>query len=404
MPNRSANPFDQDDSRFDAESRLLLALLRRSLVEGEASAADLFASARGVDYQRLLWLIGEHGVAGYLPASLEGAPTLFVEALAARRRAARLRALAASAELVRLLERFGRAGVRVMPLKGPVLSDQLFGDLALRGSADLDLLVEEGALPEVERLLGDGGYRPFQPFTALGPRHLGHLLRVENERGFRPPAAGGAVVDLHWRLFQDPGLMPLSFDRLWAMAGEERFQSVTVRRLEGAPLTAYLCAHGTVSCWFKLKWLCDVVPLFDELGEEEGARLMATAADLGVGRCVAHGALLAERLLGARIPEGLRAQRRRLAGDLRFLERSALEPIFSQQRRGTAARLRQMLFKASLYRGPKAWTAVVARGWVPVRHYRLMALPDGLFALRFALAPLVHGWQRLRRMGRGRGR
>jgi len=45
-----------------------------------------------------------------------------------------------AAELVRLTTLFTEAGIRVLPYKGPVLAIQLFGDLSMRRSGDLDAL------------------------------------------------------------------------------------------------------------------------------------------------------------------------------------------------------------------------------------------------------------------------
>lgn len=390
---------------MERESELLLALLRWALAGGAAEVAPALP-AEG--WRELPWLIRKHGVAGYLapligPLREWGVPPEFVEALNREAQAGRLRALRTSGELIRLLGRFEEAGVRVMPLKGPSLSQRLFGDLTRRSSVDIDLLVEEGALADAERLLRDGGYTPAAPLAELPPNHGRHQRRVEHEALFLPGRADGVAVDLHWRLFQDPALMPWSFDRLWRSAVDERFRSVTTRAFDRPLLTTYLCAHGTVSCWFKLKWLCDLHPLLDGLSEEEGERLMAVAESASAARCVLHGAALAERLLHTRIPESIRRRCSggwRLSRDLRFLERSALEPEFSQEKRRPLARARQMLFKASFYGGVEALSVLMARGLVPVRHFALMPLPDRLFGLRFLLSPVVHGWALLRAVRR----
>jgi hypothetical protein len=46
-----------------------------------------------------------------------------------------------TAELLRILDALKEAGIKAMPLKGPVLAQQLYGDVALRQFSDLDILV-----------------------------------------------------------------------------------------------------------------------------------------------------------------------------------------------------------------------------------------------------------------------
>ena len=66
-------------------------------------------------------------------------------------------------ELVRLLGKFNAAGLAIMPLKGPVLADQLYGDVGLRPMGDLDLLVHVEDRAAAEQVLLQGGCRRAQP-------------------------------------------------------------------------------------------------------------------------------------------------------------------------------------------------------------------------------------------------
>ena len=46
------------------------------------------------------------------------------------------------AEFLRVTDAFSAAGIKYLPLKGPILSFRLYGDATLRQYSDLDILIE----------------------------------------------------------------------------------------------------------------------------------------------------------------------------------------------------------------------------------------------------------------------
>ncbi|HXU20042.1 MAG TPA: nucleotidyltransferase family protein, partial [Verrucomicrobiae bacterium] len=74
-------------------------------------------------------------------------------------RAAVLRSLAFTAELVTILDLFRSEGLQAVPYKGPVLAEQAYGDFALREFDDLDLILRQKDMPKANRLIASLGYR-----------------------------------------------------------------------------------------------------------------------------------------------------------------------------------------------------------------------------------------------------
>ena len=74
----------------------------------------------------------------------------------------------------------GEAGIAALPLKGPLLAEEVFGDFGLRETSDVDLLV--------------------------AGEHLDAAVLILQEMGFEPPpepARGDGLPDLHYRLAHD---------------------------------------------------------------------------------------------------------------------------------------------------------------------------------------------------------
>ncbi len=90
-------------------------------------------------------------------------------------RAAVVRSLAFTAELVAILDLFRSEGLQAIPYKGPVLGEQAYGDFTLREFEDLDLILRQKDMPKANHLITNLGYRAKYPWTLPGKR--GHFAR-----------------------------------------------------------------------------------------------------------------------------------------------------------------------------------------------------------------------------------
>lgn len=91
-------------------------------------------------------------------------------------------------------------------------------------------------------------------------------------------------------------------------------------------LFAYLCVHGALSGWNRLKWLADCAALLDGMDTDEIGRLYAASQVLGAGRAAGQSLLLARELFEIDIGTDLE---RRLTSDfvVRWLVRIALHQM-----------------------------------------------------------------------------
>jgi hypothetical protein len=114
-------------------------------------------------------------------------------ALAAWGSTAALRTLGAIQAVVQYgaLERLSRAGIRAAPIKGADLALRVYGDLGLRGSADVDIVVEPDRLDDAVDVLGTLGYDGGP--DASSPWLMALHRRLEHPRAAMPP------VEVHWR-------------------------------------------------------------------------------------------------------------------------------------------------------------------------------------------------------------
>lgn len=199
-----------------------------------------------------------------------------------------------AAQSLNLQRQFDESGITALLVKGAALELEAYGSLALKHSWDIDLLIRPDQVGESVLLLESLGYSPAHPLPAAGSAHFRRWMTFAREFVFYAPD-GGAPVELHWKLLENPHLMP-------GVTAASPFRTIAltpagqVRTLRPDDLFAYLCAHGAMHGWSRLKWLADVNAL---IACDDAARLrqrLAHAADLKVGHCVAQAYLLCDRL------------------------------------------------------------------------------------------------------------
>jgi putative nucleotidyltransferase-like protein len=325
---------------FGPELTLVLACARWPLdAAGRTEIARRAAAVR--DWQRFLDWVGRHGVAPLVCANLRAAgldlvPGELFRALEDRERGNRLRVFGQIAEAARVTRVLADAGIRAMMVKGPPLAALAFDDVTLRWSRDIDLLIDPAHVEEADRLLIAAGYRRFAPDFALTKPQQQLFLKMRCEFAYYHEPSD-VILELHWRLTSNRRLMPLHEYAVWGHAKSVRVGGATFSTLSDDELLLYLCVHGAIHVWFRLKWLADVAALLRQMPEEVLERAASRAAALGLERILHQSLLLAHALFAAPVPPPLlaAASRDRAA---RRLARAACRAINWRESPGEPAR------------------------------------------------------------------
>ncbi|MDX2104001.1 MAG: nucleotidyltransferase family protein [Alphaproteobacteria bacterium] len=310
----------------------------------------------------------------------------------ASRRAA-LRCLQQAADVVRVIAAFQQAGLWVRALKGPALSQTLYGTPDRRASTDIDILVARTDLAAALQVMRGLGYDQ-PPFDAADvPRLLatGKDVGLKGQQGQTP-------VDLHWGLAPVERSLPVDL-----LASEPaamvRLGGAAVPTLSPAANLLYLVHHGSRHLWFRLLWLTDIAA-WQRSATVDWSLVVDYARKLGLLRALATAFALTDRLLGAPQPPCLAALPSVTARDLDpplmalgnplpSMDRTVVASIGAQ--RVLAWRLRQQISVAA------RMGAVLTPFQPNERDRSVIALPGALSALY----PLVRlsrlAWQSWRR-------
>jgi Uncharacterised nucleotidyltransferase len=381
-----------------SDFRLFCVALRRPLGSDDAAALR-DAIAAGPDWDAILAGARRHRVAPLLLAGLQGCGSTRVpeHVLAELRRltvAVARRSLAQAAEAARLARAFAEAGLRVLALKGVVLSAQLHGDGVPRDSRDIDLLADPDQFAAAEATLAAAGYRYVA--EAKTPRQTAAYRHALKDLQFVHTATG-APVELHHRLNDNPNLLATDFDALWRERAEIRIGDAAVATLGRALLALYLMVHGAGHGWERLVWLTDFAAALRAPGAVE--RAIASAEAAGLATAMLHAVSLAHDWLA--VPVGAQHLARAHAdAKVARLDRLLAHlyaggawhemPPRGSWAKFARASIWQRLYRLSLKANARYLASQLGREWFTPADWDSVRLPDGLFFLYPVVRPL--GW------------
>jgi hypothetical protein len=381
---------------YSTEFALVLACLRwpQQAADGERIR---HLAQQPIHWPHLLQIVHHHKVAPLAARNLDAfAADCLPEGTAAALRAANIEnahiCLRRITHLVALTQRFREAHLDLRIIKGIPLAMTAFQDPTLRESGDIDLLVAEKDIFAAGDILRAEGYVRFEPKARLTPRRLLSYLAHQKDFSYIHPTAG-TVVDLHWRLFRNRWLP--------ANAGIEQvgeqplaLGAESIPTLPAPQLLLYLCVHGALDGWLRLKWLADIYALLQVMTPQQLAATAAMAAGQQALPQFSAALLLAQDLLGDQhsVPQPVLAaclnrDHPAVARILTFSQRCmtsnhhcpvreqipSTQWLLNELHLHNSFRYRIELLLRSLFR-PRVWSAI--------------RLPDWLFLLYPLLSPL----------------
>ena len=200
-------------------------------------------------------------------------------------------------ELIRIFDSLDALALDVMPYKGVVLAESVYGDMALRQSGDIDLLIRVRDLPRIREAVQDLGYTPHFP---LSPREEEAYLRSGYEYTFDGPA-GRNLLELQWALQPRFYAVDMDMDSLFQRAVRVTIAGRSMKTLSAEDLMIVLSLHAAKHAWGRLIWLCDIARIMSQ-PNLNWDWIKKQASALGIARILNVTLLLANRLLGASIP------------------------------------------------------------------------------------------------------
>jgi hypothetical protein len=202
-------------------------------------------------------------------------------------------------------------GIEALILKGAVLARDIYGDIAARPMADVDILVPTVHAETAYGLLLRNGWQPQQEYG--GP--MAHTVQVARSMDMMGPKETG--LDLHWHVLADC-CDPDDDDDFWDAAIPYEIHGRATRRLCATDLLLHVLVHG--SQWSgarSVRWTLDAHLLIARSGDDvDWSRLLSQARKRALVLPVRTGLEYLRNALGTPIPDSVLSDLRSLRPEL----------------------------------------------------------------------------------------
>ncbi|MCM3539081.1 nucleotidyltransferase domain-containing protein [Priestia endophytica] len=212
---------------------------------------------QNMDWNYFLQLVKHHRIYPLVYAKLRelrdpAVPPFVIEMLTREYQKNTFSMLHLSAEMERVSKLFSEQNIKLLFLKGPPIAHDIYGDISLRTSKDLDVLIQFEDVEKAEDVLIGLGYEREDRFFSLVNEWKWlhhHIIYFHPQKKIQ--------VEIHWRSQPFPMHQP-TFNELWERRRKSELTSSPVYLLGEEDLFIFLIAHGTRHGWFRLRWLADV--------------------------------------------------------------------------------------------------------------------------------------------------
>jgi hypothetical protein len=354
------------------------------------------ALSSGLDWDEYLELVERHSTPALSWETLKRMPKANLpervkQTLQQHSAASRMRSMRLASLLMQVLKDFNQAGIPLISLKGPLLSLELYGDLGIRHSRDIDIMVAPEDVSRAQAQLEEMGWRVYLQPCTFSPRHTEVFLQIGRHIVYWHPLQQ-CRLELHWHTGSE------MLDRTagqWARSTTLVWNGLGYRALSPIDLVLHLCTHGSEHVWFRSKWLGDLARMY-AINYVDWDVVYRTARAASLENSLLQCLRLLEELHGLPVPKELREPAGRLPALL--LDRVATYmlappeihsgPFLARIR----MKVRQLRYER-LLRPRRFWLHAFPEIAYSSADFRLLRLPDRLFWLYVPLRPILLAWR-----------
>jgi hypothetical protein len=215
---------------------------------------------------------------------------------------------------------------------------------------------------------------------------------VNNQLAFFHPKKK-IQLEIHWRLFANTHLLPLTFDDLLKDSSQIMVGNTTIACLSNHHLLFFLCAHGAKHHWALLYWLMEIAALIQKVDYDWNI-VLKEAKLMKVERPLVQGLVLIEMLFGLPSPLVIKEyyKTQKIIQNLVETSHQIIKEEGSFSQKTTISNYLKILnYKMKLRKGIRYKLGYLKM--YSVQDFERFKLPDSLFFGYFWLRPFFWLWR-----------
>lgn len=163
-------------------------------------------------------------------------------------------------EMLNIVKLLNKHGITLIPYKGPILAQQVYGNLAMRQFNDLDFFIKKEDFTIIKEILLSEGYQPIFNFNSFQERNY---MKSQRELKFFHESKG-IYLELHWKfsgIFLD---LPSSAESIFLKdLNSFTIAGVSIPEISPENLLLILSIHNANHHWDRISWLVDIALLIN---------------------------------------------------------------------------------------------------------------------------------------------
>jgi hypothetical protein len=295
----------ESGQRPAAEMQLVLACARAQL-DPAAAEEIVCAVAQPFDWFKAADLASCHRLSPVLSCQVQQHATARVPEtirryLIERFRAQTIRNFELTRELLKILSLLEKGGVDALVFKGPVLAQQLYGDLALREFLDLDILIPKTCAWAAIELLSEQGFEAQFVFTL---RQFARFQTMRSQMGLYHPAKD-VLVEVHWALVSPGYTFSPAVQMAWESVQSVSIAGRSIKTFSPETQLLFSCLHQAKHNWSRLGWLMDLAALIRQSPAMDWQQIQDRVGSFGTPRMIRVSLRLVQRLFQITLPDNI---------------------------------------------------------------------------------------------------
>jgi len=210
-------------------------------------------------------------------------------------------------KLGRLLEAIRKVGLQVIVLKGAVLAEKIYGNLALRPMADIDLLAKKEDLISLDEQMKTLGYRPSDISVKDIDFSSTHLTTLE----YRSESLNFPSFHIHWHFVNstipnESYIKNIKIEDIWLDAEKTKIANMETLVMAPHHLLIHLSEHAlrVTHSLSRLGFFCDIDEVVNFYQERlDWERLIKESLKFNLSHLVYLSLYFTANFLETKIPE-----------------------------------------------------------------------------------------------------
>lgn len=201
-------------------------------------------------------------------------------------------------EMIKVVKKLNEHNINAIPYKGPVLSIESYGNVALREFEDVDIYICESDIKKAIKILNNLGYLEN---IKIDKSKEAYYLKTQREVKLKN---NGAIIELQWNVagfsFSFPNAKSFPIDNKFR---EFKINNTILNVFSHEEMLLILSIHVAGHLWQRLIWICDITKLIKNSKEVNWNCILEKAKYLGIERVLLINLVLCRDLFDLILPE-----------------------------------------------------------------------------------------------------